>query len=47
MPIFTERGIINLDLHGIKHQDVFAEVMDFLYPISKCYAINYYLRKQQ
>jgi hypothetical protein len=31
MPIFTERGIINLDLHGIKHQDVFAEVMDFLY----------------
>ena len=31
MPVFTERGIINLDLHGIKHQDVFAEVIDFLY----------------
>jgi len=31
MPIFTERGIINLDLHGIKHQDVSAEVIDFVY----------------
>lgn len=31
MSIFEERGITHLDLHGIKHQDVESEVLNFIY----------------
>ena len=31
MNIFEERGITHLDLHGVKHQDVEPEVMNFIY----------------
>ena len=31
MRIFEERGITHLDLHGIKHQDVTDEVINFIF----------------
>ncbi len=31
MNVFEERGITHLDLHGIKHQDVESEVLNFIY----------------
>ncbi len=31
MNIFVDRGITHLDLHGIKHQDVEDEIVDFVY----------------
>ena len=31
MNIFVDRGITHLDLHGIKHQDVEDEILDFVY----------------
>ena len=31
MNIFKDKGITHLDLHGIKHQDVNDEVLDFIY----------------
>jgi hypothetical protein len=31
MNIFKEKGITHLDLHGIRHQDVKNEVLDFIY----------------
>ena len=31
MNIFEERGITHLDLHGVKHQDVELEVLNFIY----------------
>jgi hypothetical protein len=31
MNIFKEKGITHLDLHGIRHQDVNNEVIDFIY----------------
>ena len=31
MKVFEERGITHLDLHGVKHQDVSPEVLDFIY----------------
>ena len=31
MSIFEERGITHLDLHGVKHQDVESEVLNFIY----------------
>ena len=31
MKVFVERGITHLDLHGVKHQDVSTEVLDFIY----------------
>ena len=31
MRIFEERGITHLDLHGIKHQDVSDEVINFIF----------------
>ena len=31
MNIFKEKGITHLDLHGIRHQDVNNEVLDFIY----------------
>ena len=31
MNIFKEEGITHLDLHGIRHQDVKNEVLDFIY----------------
>ena len=31
MRIFEERGITHLDLHGVKHQDVSDEVMNFIF----------------
>ncbi len=31
MKVFLERGITHLDLHGIKHEDVKLEVLDFAY----------------
>ena len=31
MRIFEERGITHLDLHGIKHQDVNDEVINFIF----------------
>ena len=31
MSVFEEKGITHLDLHGIKHQDVETEVMNFIY----------------
>ena len=31
MKVFEERGITHLDLHGVKHQDVSTEVLDFIY----------------
>ena len=31
MNIFEERGITHLDLHGVRHQDVSDEVIDFVY----------------
>jgi hypothetical protein len=31
MKIFLERGISHLDLHGVKHQDVDNEILDFIY----------------
>lgn len=31
MTIFIDRGITHLDLHGIKHQDVEDEILDFVY----------------
>ncbi|MDA9130915.1 hypothetical protein N9K04_02760 [Gammaproteobacteria bacterium] len=31
MRVFEERGITHLDLHGTKHQDVSAEVLNFIY----------------
>ena len=31
MAIFKERGITHLDLHGTKHQDVDAEVRNFIF----------------
>jgi len=31
MNIFEERGITHLDLHGIKHQDVELEIINFVY----------------
>ena len=31
MNIFEERGITHFDLHGVRHQDVSDEVIDFVY----------------
>ena len=31
MRIFEERGITQLDLHGVKHQDVSDEVINFIF----------------
>lgn len=31
MKIFLEKGISHLDLHGIKHNDVDSEILDFTY----------------
>ena len=31
MNIIKEKGITHLDLHGIRHQDVKNEVLDFIY----------------
>ena len=31
MPVFEERGITHLDLHGIRHSDVDSEVFNFVY----------------
>ena len=31
MNIFEERGITHLDLHGVKHQEAYDEVIDFVY----------------
>ena len=31
MRIFEERGITHLDLHGVKHQAVSAEVINFIF----------------
>ena len=31
MKIFIERGIIHIDLHGVKHKDVDDEILDFIY----------------
>ena len=31
MRVFEEKGITHLDLHGIKHQDVSSEVVNFIY----------------
>ena len=31
MRIFEERGITHLDLHGVKHQDVSDEVINFIF----------------
>ena len=31
MNVFEEKGITHLDLHGIRHQDVNNEVLDFIY----------------
>ncbi|MBR51419.1 MAG: hypothetical protein CMD58_02770 [Gammaproteobacteria bacterium] len=31
MNVFEEYGITHLDLHGIKHNDVSDEVIDFVY----------------
>ena len=31
MNIFEEREITHLDLHGVRHQDVSDEVIDFVY----------------
>lgn len=31
MTTFEERGITHLDLHGIKHQDVSNEVINFIF----------------
>ena len=31
MTIFEERGITHLDLHGIKHDDVNSEILNFVY----------------
>ena len=31
MSIFEERGITHLDLHGLKHQDVESEIINFVY----------------
>ncbi len=31
MPIFEERGITHLDLHGIRHSDVDSEVLNFVH----------------
>ena len=30
MSVFEERGITHLDLHGIKHEEVDAEVINFI-----------------
>lgn len=31
MAIFDERGIKHLDLHGIKHDEVNSEILNFVY----------------
>ena len=31
MGVFEERGITHLDLHGIKHEEVDAEVINFIF----------------
>ena len=31
MAIFEERGITHLDLHGIKHEEVNSEILNFVY----------------
>ena len=31
MNIFEERGITHLDLHGVRHDDVNDEILDFIY----------------
>jgi|TARA_B110000503_G_scaffold102012_1_gene152395 hypothetical protein len=31
MRVFEERGITHLDLHGVRHQEVSAEVLNFIY----------------
>ena len=31
MNIFEERGITHLDLHGVRHDDVLDEILDFIY----------------
>ena len=31
MAIFEERGITQLDLHGIKHEEVNSEILNFVY----------------
>ena len=31
MKVFKENGITHLDLHGIRHNDVNNEILDFIY----------------
>ena len=31
MSVFEERGITHLDLHGIKHEEVDSEVINFIF----------------
>ena len=31
MAIFEERGITHLDLHGLKHEEVNSEILNFVY----------------
>lgn len=31
MKVFQERGITHLDLHGVRHQEVSAEILNFTY----------------
>ena len=31
MAIFEERGITHLDLHGVKHEEVNSEILNFVY----------------
>tara|TARA_B100001113_G_C20860869_1_gene513930 strand:+ start:382 stop:615 length:234 start_codon:yes stop_codon:yes gene_type:complete len=31
MKVFLEKGILHLDLHGIKHNDVDNEILDFIF----------------
>ena len=31
MNVFDENGITHLDLHGVRHDDVLDEILDFIY----------------
>jgi len=31
MNVFEEKGITHLDLHGVRHNKAFVEVIDFIY----------------
>ena len=34
MNVFEEKGITHLDLHGVRHNEAFVEVIDFIYHIN-------------